>query len=70
MGRPRKDPSLPVKAKAFATVKLPVRPGRVVVIRYPIGGLTFDECRFVREYLPLLMEDGADQEELDELRED
>lgn len=70
MARPRKDPGAPVKPKAWEGVKLPVGPGRYVLVKYPVGGLTFTECQLLKSFLPVLLQVDADQEEFDELRED
>jgi len=69
MGRPKNDPSAPKPPKMFNVAKLPLGPGRVIVIRYPLGGLQYGEIQFVKNYINLLQQaDQADLlNELDEL---
>lgn len=76
MARPKKDPLAPKKPKVFDVAKLPLSPGRVVLFRYPLGGLTSDEIEFIKRYLALLelREQGElfeydDEEDEDEARE-
>lgn len=65
MARPKKDPLAPVKPKTFEIAKLPIRPGRMVTVKFPLGGLTYAECEFVKRYLPLLIQDEADPDQLE-----
>lgn len=63
MGRPKKDPLAPPKVKMFDVAKLPLGPGRVCIIKYPVGGLGYDEIAFVTNYMKLL--EVTHQEDLD-----
>lgn len=57
MARPKKDPLVPAKPKVFDVAKLPLGPGRVLILKYPLGGFQYNEIEFVRKYLSLLQAD-------------
>lgn len=64
MGRPRKDPSAPVKQKMFDLFSTSLSGGRKLVFRLPLGGLSRAELELATAFLEAVaLSPGATQME-------